>query len=265
MNLRIVFSALLAIAIFLAPATSRARWMDPNTGRFQTVDPYEGNQSEPLSLHRYVYTGNDPVNRVDPSGNFYDINSSSIAQTESAYLDAISAGASQVAKRQAAKSVATSIAKVTAATVGLLLLNGDDPSIEQSTDRRLNPTGSPHAYQNYKCEQFAADAYTYSLSKGKKPQRITYDSYTDKTFRDRILAIEGFGVFGTFPGGGEISYNRHHEGVLVDGMVFDNNVPFGVPRAMWENGYIVSPKDKPDTFLTLRQAHILKYGEINPP
>ena len=34
--------------------------------------------------------------------------------------------------------------------------------------------------------------------------------------------------------------NGHHEGVLVDGRVYDNNVPFGVPRAMWENGYLVT-------------------------
>jgi hypothetical protein len=36
-----------------------------------------------------------------------------------------------------------------------------------------------------------------------------------------------------------ISAWGHHEGVLVSGRVFDNNVPFGVSRAVWEDGYEV--------------------------
>ncbi len=46
----------------------RARYYDPGIGRFLTADPVQGVSSEPRSLHRYVYGWNDPVNRVDPSG-----------------------------------------------------------------------------------------------------------------------------------------------------------------------------------------------------
>jgi RHS repeat-associated protein len=37
----------------------RARYYNPNTGRFLSRDP---------SLHKYLYAGGDPVNRIDPSG-----------------------------------------------------------------------------------------------------------------------------------------------------------------------------------------------------
>ncbi len=46
----------------------RARWMDPQLGRFASFDRFSGIASEPRSLHKYLYAENDPVNRVDPSG-----------------------------------------------------------------------------------------------------------------------------------------------------------------------------------------------------
>ena len=47
----------------------RARYVNPNTGRFWTMDTYEGSPSDPLSLHKYLYCHSDPVNFTDPSGN----------------------------------------------------------------------------------------------------------------------------------------------------------------------------------------------------
>jgi len=47
----------------------RARYLKPNTGRFWTMDSYEGSQNDPLSLHKYLFAHADPVNRIDPSGN----------------------------------------------------------------------------------------------------------------------------------------------------------------------------------------------------
>jgi hypothetical protein len=32
------------------------------------MDTYEGDDQEPLSLHKYLYGGGDPVNNIDPSG-----------------------------------------------------------------------------------------------------------------------------------------------------------------------------------------------------
>jgi RHS repeat-associated protein len=45
-----------------------ARYMNPSTGRFWSTDSYEGNLSDPASLHKYTYTHGDPVGYLDPSG-----------------------------------------------------------------------------------------------------------------------------------------------------------------------------------------------------
>jgi RHS repeat-associated protein len=48
----------------------RARWLDISLGRFLNQDPYSGRPEYPMMLHKYVYAGNDPVNKVDPTGLF---------------------------------------------------------------------------------------------------------------------------------------------------------------------------------------------------
>ena len=46
----------------------RARYYQPSLGRFWTGDTYDGDQSSPLSLHKYLYVWDNPVNHIDPSG-----------------------------------------------------------------------------------------------------------------------------------------------------------------------------------------------------
>ena len=48
----------------------RARYYKPDIGRFWTKDAFEGSQSDPLSLHKYLYAHGNPVNMVDPTGMF---------------------------------------------------------------------------------------------------------------------------------------------------------------------------------------------------
>jgi len=58
----------LVLALVVGPLTAHARYLNPNTGRFQTLDSYEGNSQDPQSLHKYLYAHGNPVNRIDPSG-----------------------------------------------------------------------------------------------------------------------------------------------------------------------------------------------------
>ncbi len=46
----------------------RARYLDPSTGRFAAMDPWSGRETDPLSLHKYLYAHADAVNNTDPSG-----------------------------------------------------------------------------------------------------------------------------------------------------------------------------------------------------
>jgi RHS repeat-associated protein len=46
----------------------RARYYEPETGRFISKDPFTGFASVPSSLNRYTYVKNNPVLYTDPSG-----------------------------------------------------------------------------------------------------------------------------------------------------------------------------------------------------
>lgn len=48
---------------------NRARYLNTSTGRFLTVDSNQGDDEDPLSLHKYLYASADPENVVDPTGN----------------------------------------------------------------------------------------------------------------------------------------------------------------------------------------------------
>ena len=47
---------------------NRARWYNPANSRFNRVDPFEGFEEDPQSLHKYTYTHNNPANYIDPTG-----------------------------------------------------------------------------------------------------------------------------------------------------------------------------------------------------
>ena len=46
----------------------RARYYKQHTGRFMTTDPWHGELKDPVSLHKYLYARNNPVDYTDPSG-----------------------------------------------------------------------------------------------------------------------------------------------------------------------------------------------------
>jgi RHS repeat-associated protein len=46
----------------------RARYFNPVTGRFLSRDPEEGEPTDPITLHRYLYAASNPISNLDPSG-----------------------------------------------------------------------------------------------------------------------------------------------------------------------------------------------------
>jgi len=48
---------------------NRARYLNTATGRFWSMDDYDGDPSSPSSLHKYLYASGNPASRIDPTGN----------------------------------------------------------------------------------------------------------------------------------------------------------------------------------------------------
>ena len=46
----------------------RARWMKAESGRFQTMDTFNGTRHIPMTLQKYIYANNNPIQFLDPSG-----------------------------------------------------------------------------------------------------------------------------------------------------------------------------------------------------
>ncbi len=64
----------------------RARYYNQATGRFTQMDTWMGVNSDPVTLHKYLYANVDPVNMIDPTGNFADLGGLSIAQNQQSTL-----------------------------------------------------------------------------------------------------------------------------------------------------------------------------------
>ena len=47
---------------------NRARWYDLSIARFVGMDPFHGIPKDPATFNKYAYAGNDPVDKLDPSG-----------------------------------------------------------------------------------------------------------------------------------------------------------------------------------------------------
>jgi len=80
----------------------RARYYNPNSGRFMSRDPEAGMVKDPRTLHKYLYAGGDPVNASDPTGREI--------LTEYSDLNRMSA-ATQWVLRKAACSIVTLLVK----------------------------------------------------------------------------------------------------------------------------------------------------------
>jgi RHS repeat-associated protein len=50
--------------------TQKARWYDPGSGTFLSVDPVVADAGDPQAYNAYAYARNNPVSNVDPTGMF---------------------------------------------------------------------------------------------------------------------------------------------------------------------------------------------------
>ena len=88
----------------------RARYYNPQTGRFLSRDPEDGDYTDPKTLHKYLYANGDPVNGIDPMGR-EDFDEFQFLKKE------VSLGASTTAYKIAAAEVSLLCQVVTAVNV----------------------------------------------------------------------------------------------------------------------------------------------------
>ena len=91
----------------------RAREYNAGTGRFLTIDPYIGNFAVPLSFNRYLYTTEDPVNRLDPSGRTEFAETLGILVTGTAILNGAVLGTAYAISKYASDPIIRSAASNT--------------------------------------------------------------------------------------------------------------------------------------------------------
>ena len=82
----------------------RARYMDTSTGRFISMDTYQGSNDDPISLHKYLYANSNPVMYTDPSGYMVDL---AISEAMNAELHKTDLMASQAALATGMKIIST--------------------------------------------------------------------------------------------------------------------------------------------------------------
>jgi RHS repeat-associated protein/uncharacterized repeat protein (TIGR01451 family) len=91
---------------------NRARYLNVPTGRFLVQDYVDGDPFNPLSTHKYLYAGVDPVGQVDPSGlQFGGVGEIAVTESIDEDLEASQAEASQALGQQAKKTLVCEVGK----------------------------------------------------------------------------------------------------------------------------------------------------------
>ena len=164
----------------------RARYYDPEMGRFVQEDTFLGYIQTPLSLNLYIYVQNNPLNYIDPSGNWPWDKEEQIAAREN-YLQELSdklrdlSIMSRYTKNPSFAEELTKEAKQIQTEI-------NDLNSQVWSDSANGFVYSPEVQQ----EKYSYLQRKIILSEGKKPTHCVIKENT-VTFRDPINATEQFG------------------------------------------------------------------------
>ncbi len=89
-----------------------ARYLSTDTGRFLSLDPWEGDYYDPQSLNKYAYARNNPITYNDPTGKWFQAVVAAIwvaAETVGAAMDVTNAVQTMASPTSTPTEVITSI------------------------------------------------------------------------------------------------------------------------------------------------------------
>jgi RHS repeat-associated protein len=138
----------------------RARYLNPDSSRFWSMDSAEPSRRDPSTLHRYLYCGAQPVSRIDPSGNFSLVE----AVATVAVVGTLNALLRPVVQ-QAVGSVFSFLGFVPGQKVSLTSLgvDGDSPAILEDLGVGVNSTFSDNLFVAA-AEHLATDVTTNAMA-----------------------------------------------------------------------------------------------------
>ncbi len=148
----------------------RARYYDPGTGVFLSEDPLLGNLADPVTRHRYLYAASNPVNFIDPTGE-YSLASLSVSQSISNVLKATTAAGLFCSALGATENTATLKALFNLAVTGAKYANsGSLPKDATATLLDIDDPSSRVGIQKLKVELTAKGVMSVSAKSDGKPE-----------------------------------------------------------------------------------------------
>jgi len=237
----------------------RARYYHPEVGRFWTMDTFEGTQSDPLSLHKYLYGADDPVNHIDPSGHEYNLITLNVANYQQQNMRASHGAGLSAGRATALNKIGTSIG-ITAwllmnfMDVGEVQFETAPPQIPNQEQEEYKELRDPAlGFQQYgQCVEYA-EKVSQRRSRGR-PLFVAYRLKPQYSFN----LYAPWGSILSRLSGQRVADNGFHVGVVILGNVFDNYYS-NVPLMTWPLLYeVIRPKIGVDSTVTLMRAH----GEV---
>ena len=122
----------------------RARYYNPGAGRFWTMDSDEGDQTDSLSLHKYLYCEANPLNMVDRSGHDGDLETLEVVESAEADFDTAALPGLRAGPAFALNKIEQGIAT---AAITYLLAEDSDPRFNDAFVVRVRAFG-PETLKN---------------------------------------------------------------------------------------------------------------------
>jgi RHS repeat-associated protein len=166
---------------------NRARYLNTSTGRFWTMDTFEGDFGSPLSLHKYLYAEAEPVLGSDPSGN------ATLLEEEEVAGEGAEEDLQQLQTLQASQKILNLAKFAAAVTTGIALAAEGDNNPPQ----RPSPPGDSARREEITLFRDAdgTNPGAFSFTAGSRPFITSEVSLLEQPVRDKRFTISFTATF----------------------------------------------------------------------